>query len=138
MPELLTVMLIMGIMAAVLVPGFGCHGQAGRADDQESKAIARSAAAAMEAYANDNLGAYDGATAAQLHAMDPTVPSNTSVTAYANCSGPNGTCYVVKSPANPQTADVFQLTKTSDGKLASSCTAAGTGGCPSNGKWNAE
>jgi prepilin-type N-terminal cleavage/methylation domain-containing protein len=138
MPELLVVMLIMGIMAAVVTPGFGCHGQAARATDQESKVIARSAASTMEAYANDNLGAYDGATGSTLHAMDSAVPSNTTVTAYANCSGPNGTCYVVKSPPNPQTSITYQLTKTSDGKLLSSCSSTGAGGCPSDGKWSAE
>jgi type II secretory pathway pseudopilin PulG len=136
MSEVLVAALIIGIVAAIGTPGFVC--QTSRADDAGTKAITRTAAAAMEAYANDNLGAYDGATGAILNSIEPSVPSSMEVTAYSNCSGPSGTCYVVNSPANARTGNRFKLTKKSDGKLESSCINEGIGGCPDGGKWSAE
>jgi prepilin-type N-terminal cleavage/methylation domain-containing protein len=134
MPELLVVMMITGMLAAMFSPSFSCEKQ--RADDASSKVIARAAAAAMEAYAEDNLGAYDGATGTILHTISPTVPSATQVTAAAGC--PSGTCFVVKAPATASTGNVFQLTKTDDGKLLSDCTNHNSGACPADGKWSAE
>lgn len=137
MPEVLTVMMIIGILAAVTGPGFVCQKQ--RAEDTSSKVVARTAASAMESYANDNLGAYDGATGSILNGINRDVPSSTVVTPYANCSGDgNTTCYVIESPPNPSTGNKFKLTKKIDGKLLSDCTSEGIGGCPTGGKWSAE
>ena len=135
--ELIVVALIIGMLAAVGAPSFVCQKQ--RADDSSSKAITRAAAAAMEAYANDNLGAYDGATGAVLHGITPHVPSSMEVTGYANCSGDGGTtCYVVKSPPNPTSGNSFWLTKKANGELRSDCSSHQIGGCPSDGRWSAE
>jgi prepilin-type N-terminal cleavage/methylation domain-containing protein len=134
--EILAVCMIIGILAVAGAPNFVCQRQ--RADDSRSKAVARTAAAAMEAYANDNLGAYDGATASILHAIESSVPTNMEVTPYANCSGPDNTCYVVNTPPNPTSGNRFKLTKKLDGKLLSDCSSHSIGGCPSDGKWSAE
>lgn len=136
--EALVVMMIIGILAGIAAPSFVCQKQ--KADDSSSKALTRAAASAMEAYANDNLGAYDGATASILNSIEPSVPSSMEVTAYASCSGGTGsdTCYMVKSPANPTSGNRFWLTKKADGKLESDCSTHSVGGCPSNGKWSAE
>jgi type II secretory pathway pseudopilin PulG len=137
MPEVLVVIMMIGILAAVVAPGFNC--QKGRAQDSLGKSQARTAASAMESYANDNLGAYDGATASVLHSINAQIPSNIGVNAFANCSGDgNTTCYWVESPADPITGNKFKLTKKTDGRLLSDCTTRSRGGCPSNGKWNAE
>jgi prepilin-type N-terminal cleavage/methylation domain-containing protein len=135
--ELIIVALILGMLAAVGLPSFVCQKQ--RAHDSASKAITRAAAAAMEAYANDNLGAYDGATATILHGIEPTVPSSMEVTPYANCSGDSGTtCYVVKSPPNPTSGNRFWLTKKTNGALLSDCSSHQIGGCPADGRWSSE
>jgi len=137
LPEVLVVIMIIGILAGITAPGFVCQKQ--RAADSSSKVEARTAASAMENYANDNLGAYDGATGSILNAISREVPSSTVVTPYANCSGDaNTTCYVVESPPNPTTGNKFKLTKKIDGKLLSDCSSHGIGGCPSSGKWSAE
>lgn len=138
MPEALTVCMIIGILVGVGMPGFDCSDT--RSSDAGTKAIARTAASAMEVYANDNLGAYDGATNTFLNQIDSNVPANMVVTAYANCSGGTGgdTCYVVRTPQNALSSNWFSLTKTKDGKLLSECSAHSLGGCPASGKWSAE
>ncbi|MGH2982374.1 MAG: type II secretion system protein [Solirubrobacterales bacterium] len=143
LPEVLVVMMIMGILIAINVgPGFnGCNGQPARSADLEARAVARSAAATMEAYANDNLGAYDGASPATLHAMNSNVPSNMEVFGYANCTGDPGgdTCFSVRTHSSiTPTGNRFQLIKKVDGKLESHCTVEGAGACPVGGKWSAE
>ena len=139
MPEVLVVMMMIGILAAVAAPGFSCQGK--RAEEDTQKAQVRAAASTMEAYANDNLGAYDGATTTILRSMNSQLPSGVVTNGYQGCSGPpdGQTCFSVRSPANAVTGNTFTLTKKADGRLLSSCTGAGTnGGCPSGGKWSAE
>lgn len=148
MPEVLTVAMIIGILSAITVgPSFnGCDGQGARSADLEAKSVARAAAAAMEAYANDNLGAYDGTSLpATLHAMNSDIPSSMEVFGYANCAGtpPGGgvtdACFSVRTPASlTPTNNRFQLIKRSSGKLESRCSAQGDGACPVGGKWSAE
>ena len=52
--ELLVVMLILGILAAIAVPSF--FSQRDKARDADAKAQARTAQTAMETYATDNQG----------------------------------------------------------------------------------
>ncbi len=133
--ELLVVMLILGMLLTIAIPSF--IGQKNRASDATSKVEARTAATAMEAYAADNLGAYDGATGAILHTIEPTVPASTTVTPVANCAF-LGICYVVTTPANSSTNNTYTLIKIVDGRLLSDCSQHGTGGCPSDGKWTGQ
>ena len=74
MIELLVVMLILGILAAIALPLF--ISQKDRAHDAEAKSTAYSAELAMEACANDNNG-YDATAcdAEGLHAIEPTLPT---------------------------------------------------------------
>lgn len=140
MAEVLVVMLITGILAAFAVPSF--LGQRSRSNDTGSKVVARAAAAAMDTYANDNLGAYDGATGTILNTIDPVVPASTQVTGVAGCS--TNVCYVVTTPPNAGTGTTFSLSKMKDGSFVSECdtdaaTAGsqhGKGGCPADGHWH--
>src|SRR5262245_51349327 len=69
--ELLAVMLIIGLLAAIAIPSF--FGPTSKAHDAGAKAAARTAETAMEAYAIDNNGSYTGASAAALGAVEPTL-----------------------------------------------------------------
>ena len=54
--ELLVVMLILGLLAAIAIPSF--FNQRDKARDADAKASARTAQTAMETYATDNRGSY--------------------------------------------------------------------------------
>src|SRR5512132_3467112 len=71
--ELLVVMLIIGILAAIALPSF--FNQRDKANDAKAKEAAHTAQVAMETYATDNNGSYNGATVALLQGIEPTVPS---------------------------------------------------------------
>ena len=58
--ELLVVMLILGLLAAIAIPAF--FNQRDKARDAEAKAAVRTAETAIETYATDNDGSYAGAT----------------------------------------------------------------------------
>ena len=73
--ELLVVILIIGILAAIAIPSF--LNQKGKGEDAASKSSAREAATAMETYYTDK-GSYDGATGAELRLIEPTLPADTS------------------------------------------------------------
>ena len=69
--ELLVVMLILGLLAAIAIPSF--FNQRDKAKDADAKAAARTAQTAIETYATDNGGAYTGADAADLIAIESTL-----------------------------------------------------------------
>ena len=145
--EVLVVMLVMGLLMGIAIPSF--LGQRTRADDTSSKSAARAAAATIEDYASDNLGSYVGATNTILNSMDSSVPSDTTVEYWANCSPTY--CWRITTPPNSNTGTSFQLAKEADGDIVSDCDidkntsgiqhpAPGTsqGGCPSDGHWNVD
>ena len=62
--ELLVVMLILGLLAAIAIPSF--FNQRDKAVDADAKEAVRTAQTSIETYATDNQGSYAGATAADL------------------------------------------------------------------------
>ena len=66
--ELLVVILIIGILAAIAIPAF--IGQRARAQDAAAKTFVRNAAVAMDTYWHDG-NTYVGATALKLQAVEP-------------------------------------------------------------------
>ena len=57
--ELLVVMLIIGLLAAIAIPAF--FNQRNKANDASAKESVRTAQTAMETYSTDNSGSYTGA-----------------------------------------------------------------------------
>ena len=123
--ELLVVMLILGILAAIAIPSF--FNQRDKANDAEAKSAARTAQTAVETYATDNDGEYTGVTVTLLEGIEPTLADATLAL---------GTI----------TADSYALTTTSDtgstftisqsgGVSTLSCLPVNTGGCPADGNW---
>ena len=69
--ELLVVMLIIGLLAAIAIPAF--FNQRNKANDASAKEAVRTAQTALETYATDNNGAYTGADAGALKTIEGAV-----------------------------------------------------------------
>src|SRR5215218_3617843 len=74
--ELLVVMLILGLLAAIAIPAF--FNQRIKAQDAEAKSTVKTAQTALETYATDNNGSYAGADRSKLKTIEPTLSSATS------------------------------------------------------------
>lgn len=124
--ELLVVMLIIGLLAAIAIPAF--FNQRDKAADAEAKTTAKTTQTAVETYATDNGGNYTAPTSgtylAALQAIEPTIPS-TGVT--VTSSAPKQYTIVVNSSVSGQT---FTINRATTGALTYPCTVTGTGGCP--------
>src|SRR6266540_1455457 len=69
--ELLVVMLILGLLAAIAIPAF--FNQRNKAKDADAKASVRTAETAMETFATDNNGKYTGVAVSNLTGIEPTL-----------------------------------------------------------------
>src|SRR5262249_39349560 len=69
--ELLVVMLIIGLLAAIAIPAF--FNQRDKAKDAGAKEMAHTAQVAMETFATDNGGVYTGVAPAALAAVENTI-----------------------------------------------------------------
>src|SRR5438874_6314942 len=81
--ELLVVMLILGILAAVAIPAF--LNQRSKANDSDAKSAANTAQQAIETLATDNNGSYASANGnpGALTAIEPTLNSSPAFTVTA-------------------------------------------------------
>ena len=126
--ELLVVMLILGLLAAIAIPSF--FNQRDKARDAEAKSAVRTAQTSMETYSTDHQGTYAGATPADLVAIESTlndVGARLSVTSTA-------TTYTV-TVASTNTPNTFSITRAASGLTTLTCANAGNDGCPANGQW---
>ena len=129
--ELLVVMLILGLLAAIAIPSF--FNQRDKARDADAKSAARTAQTAMETYATDNSGSYAGATAGtatdSLNVIEPTLNEST-----VSVQASTADSYTVR--ATSDTGNTFDISRNSDGTSALTCATAGQDGCPSDGNWD--
>jgi type IV pilus assembly protein PilA len=126
--ELLVVMLILGLLAAIAIPSF--FNQREKAKDADAKSSVRTAQTAMETYATDNGGSYLGATAANLRTIESTLND-------ANLNAPTAAAgsYTVSVTSDGKAKNVFSISRASNGTTTLTCTAGGTDGCPTGGNW---
>jgi type IV pilus assembly protein PilA len=133
--ELLVVMLILGLLAAIAIPAF--FNQRDKAKDSDAKAGARTAQTAMETFATDNDGDYSGVTVGDLEAIEG---------ALTNYNGGAGEptlainsaaldAYELQVTEN-DTGSVFTITRSDTGEVEYSCATAGEKGCPESGFWD--
>ncbi len=127
--ELLVVMLILGILAAIAIPAF--FNQKEKANDSQAKAYAHSAQVAMETFATDNGGSYTGANVGALTTIEPTL-TGAGGNLNPTVQGPQAYTIAVTSPV---TSNVFSITRGANGTLTYTCTQGGQGGCPTGGNW---
>ena len=121
--ELLVVMLILGILAAIAIPAF--FSQRDKAKDSDAKAQVNTAQTAMETCATDNNGSYALCDLTKLRAIEPTIrATGVAVTTTSNS-------YTITVPS--QTTNTFGVSRTSAGALTYPCSVPATGGNPNAG-----
>ena len=137
--ELLVVMLILGLLAAIAIPSF--FNQRDKAKDADAKESVRTAQTAIETYATDNDGSYAAASANALRGIEATLndaPGTLTVT--PNAAGDGYTVSVQQA----DTLNTFNIRRygSSDatasqaaGTVTYTCSTAGDAGCPSSGNW---
>ncbi len=124
--ELLVVILIIGILAAIAIPSF--LNQRDKASDASSKSAARTAQTAIETYATDNDGEYDGATVAALQEIEPTLTDDPASSLAVVSATDTYTVTVDGSGGR-----TYSISRTAGGDVDRTCT--GTGGGCNGGTW---
>jgi type IV pilus assembly protein PilA len=135
--ELLVVMLILGLLAAIAIPSF--FNQRDKARDADAKEAVRTAQTAIETYATDNDGSYSGATAAKLVAIEETLSdlgarlADPTVTATGE-----GYTVTVTSENNSEGSGAmkFSISRSDTGSLTHTCVTVNKDGCPAGGNWD--
>ena len=129
--ELLVVMLIIGLLAAIAIPSF--FNQRDKARDADAKMLVRTAQTALETYAIDNNGNYAGVTVDALQAIEPVledVPdSNLRVRAFEDSDR-------YRLRITSATGNQFSIIRNEEGGSRYRCTTEGVGGCPVGGSWS--
>jgi type IV pilus assembly protein PilA len=136
--ELLVVMLILGLLAAIAIPSF--FNQRDKAKDADAKEGVRTAQTAVETFATDNGGSYTGATVAALRNIEKTL-NDTNLSAVT----PNGAGDGYTVTATSTTGNTFSIRRYGasdavpvtheEGTVTYTCATAGTKGCPTGGNW---
>jgi type IV pilus assembly protein PilA len=129
--ELLVVMLILGVLAAIALPAF--FNQKEKAVDAKAKAYAHSAEVAMESCRFEKSGTYVGCDVATLEKIEPTLNSATGLKVFGKgaAGSPEKTAYTVQVSGQ---SGVFRI-ENNAGTTKFSCTIEKKGGCPSGGIW---
>lgn len=137
--ELLVVMLILGILAAIAIPSF--FNQREKAQDADAKSASRTAQTAMETFATANNGSYSGVAVADLTDIEATlndVGARLTLPAVATAD-----TYTVQVESAGSNANLFQISRAAAGTTTQDCgttagvppTGTGEAGCPTSGDW---
>ena len=125
--ELLVVMLILGLLAAIAIPSF--FNQRDKAKDADAKASVRTAQTAAETFATDNNGEYTGMDAPALKDIEQTLNNaDLSVEAVAADS------YTVRVTST--TDNTFDISRDGEGVTSLTCATGGEAGCPTDETWD--
>ena len=132
--ELLVVMLILGLLAAIAIPSF--FSQRDKAKDSDAKSSVRTAQTAVETFGTENAdGSYDGVVPADLTRIEPTL--NDAPGAITVAATDAGAGYEVSVAST--TGNVFEISRSgaagSEGQVSYTCTTGGEAGCPTGGDW---
>jgi type IV pilus assembly protein PilA len=119
LPEILVVMLIIGILAAIAIPAF--LSQTNKANDAQAKELVRNAETAAETYALDHGGSYTNLSPAEIAAEEPTIATTASKQqAYLSVAkASNGNEYTLTAKATDE--DELTITRSANGVVSRTC-----------------
>ena len=131
MIELLVVILIIGILAAIAIPAF--LNQKSKAQDAGAKVQARTAETAAETYSTDHNGEYTGISIAELQALESTL-NEEKPAKLVKVESTAANQYLVESES-VASKNKFAIERKANGEVVRTCTTEKTGGCPAGSKW---
>lgn len=137
--ELLVVMLILGLLAAIAIPSF--FNQRDKAKDADAKASVRTAQTAIETYATGNGGIYTGVDVTDLQDIEATL-NDVGARLTLPAAATDDT-YTVQVESDTSNGNLFQISRAANGTTSLACgttagvppTVFGEDGCPSDGNW---
>jgi hypothetical protein len=99
-----------------------------KAQDAQAESVARTAQTAVEVYATDNNGSYEGVDVRALEGIEPTLRGPPVV------AGSTASTYDIA--VTSESGTVFALARKANGAVQFKCNAPGTGNCPPGGDWS--
>ena len=137
--ELLVVILIIGILAAIAIPSF--LSQKSKATDSSAKELARTAQTTAETYATDHNGSYEGIEPKVLKEYEPSIQTaagNNNAYLSAAKAIESGAGFEVTA-TSATAGHTFTIVKKGSGTVERKCTPEGKtgsegGGCQ-NSSW---
>jgi type IV pilus assembly protein PilA len=123
--ELLVVLIIIGILAAISIAAF--TQQQNKAHDADAKAAVRSAQTAMETYFVDHKS-YSGANRAELEQLQPSLRNAPGLAV----KSANSNQYEIETTSTSTQPIVFNVKRLASGTITRTCSPANTGGCGSS------
>ena len=130
MVELLVVILIIGILAAIAVPAF--LNQRAKGQDAEAKSAATIASRAFEIYHQDHE-TFAGATVAALEDLEPSLKNARDLVVTVNGTA-DGYTIKVDSASGTAGGGPYRIDRQADGTTRT-CDGHGKGSCPDSGEW---
>jgi type IV pilus assembly protein PilA len=126
--ELLVVILIIGVLAAIALPAF--LGQREKGQDSSAKSAVRNLVSGMESYYATNKTYVGAANDDDVKKMGVLGSGNDQ----ASIEASDDTSYTLVG--HSASGNLFTIAKTSSSPgVTRSCTTTNKGACPSNGKW---
>ena len=120
--ELLVVLLIIGVLAAIAIPAFA--GQKAKAADAQAKELARTALTTAESIAIDNNGEYQKVSLSELNRYEPSIRIAASTSdAYLSAASAKGKSEYAVTATAPD-GNSFTISRNAAGGEARSCTSA--------------